>query len=115
VIAGTVMAATAVAIRELFMRYSAIELSAPHVLTWLIGWQVVWFSAFTYLRLAARRSLPLGTTIEVTVLAVTGAFLPAVAVLMLAPWVWAVLVGQMVVTAAIAVRQILLWRKDSSR
>lgn len=114
VIAGTVIAATAVVIREFFVPHTVTELSAPQVLTWLIGWQVVCFSVFTCLRLASRYPLPVGTAIEVTVLAVMGASLPVVAVLLPFPWVWAVLVGDVVVTVAIVVRQIFLWRRNSS-
>jgi len=115
VIAGTVVAATAaVVIREFFVPGTVAELSTSHVLMLLIGWQAVSFSVFTYLPLASRHSLPVGTAIEVAVLVVIGAVLPVVAVLLLLPGVWVVLVGAVVVTVGIGVRQLFLWRSSFS-
>lgn len=113
VIAAAVMATTAVVFRELFVPHTITDVSAPQVLTHLIGWQVLCFSAFTFLRLTSTRRPPVGAAIEMTVLAVMGAILPAVAVLLLAPWAWVVLAGVTVVTAATAVRHIIDWRRNS--
>ncbi|GGN23799.1 hypothetical protein GCM10011609_76820 [Lentzea pudingi] len=112
VIAAIVMAATIVVVRELFMPHTIAEASAPEiVLALLIGWQFVWFTLFTGLRLVSRRPLPVGTAIARAVLTVIGAVFPAVVLFLLLPWGWTVVVGTLVVTAAIAVRQIIRWPK----